>query len=171
MPWEVTWLLDIQTVQNSALSGLPDALPYFADLVARRPVLTLIPAAMILAGARERVVIAGSLALTIMTILLQGQYFEYHGTVLVIIAAISALRAVSGRVTVAVGVAVLVVTVAASGLTMINSDWIYDHQRWWGGALLIVTATGIGWAIRSRGRRAARSPDRRHAWPCWWSWR
>jgi hypothetical protein len=159
VPWEVQWLLDIRSVQNSARDELSEALPYFADLAARRPVLVLIPAALILAAARERVLIAGSVAITAATILIQGQYFQYHAIDLVTVAAIAAFRALRGRVTALVGIVVLVVAAAASALSSVNSDWIYDHQRWWAGALLAVALLAAGWAISRRCRPGPSARD------------
>lgn len=150
VPWEVQWLLDIRSVQKSAVESLPDALPYFADITARRPVLTVIPAALILAGARERIMISCSIAVTVVTIFVQGQYFEYHAIALVTVAAIAVLRVFQGRVNMLVGTIILIITVVASVRTTINFDWIYHHQRLWGGALVVAAALGAAWAIKVR---------------------
>ncbi len=155
VPWEVQWLLDIRSVQNSALDGLPEALPYFADLTARRPVLVLIPAALILSRTRDRVLIVGAVAVTVATILVQGQYFQYHAIDLVILAAVAAFRALQGRVTALVGCCVVIVAAGASALSSLDSGWIYDHQRSWAGALLAVGVLAAGWAIGQRRPGAA----------------
>lgn len=159
VPWEVQWLFDIRSVQNSPAAGLPDTLPYFADLAASRPVLVVLPAALVLAGARERVVVLGAVAVTTATILAQGQYFQYHAIDLVLVAALAALRAFRGRVAALVAAVVTAVVAAAAALTTINSVWLSTHQRWWGGGLLAAAVLGVVWAVIVR-RRAPREPAR-----------
>ena len=92
VPWEIQWLLDIGAVQNDAGDALPEATNYLTALVQKRPVLLLVPVALVLAGWRERLVTVAALAVCLAMILGQGQYFDYHAIPLVVVAAIAVFR-------------------------------------------------------------------------------
>ena len=157
VPWEIQWLLDIRTVQNSAADGLVDAPAYALGLVADRPVLALLPAVVVLARGRERVLVAGAVVAAAGLVVAQGQYFDYHAIQLVVVAAVAAFRALRDRVSPLVGAAVLVVVVAASGLTAVGSSWTVNHERLWVGGLAGFALAAVVWAVAVRGR-----PTRRH---------
>lgn len=92
VPWEVQWLLDMGTVQSDARAALPEAPGYVATLALHRPVLLLVPVALVLAGWRERVVTVAAIAAGLAMIIGQGQYFDYHAIPLVVIATVAVFR-------------------------------------------------------------------------------
>ena len=156
VPWEIQWLLDIRTVQNSAADGLADAPAYALGLVADRPVLALLPAVVVLARGRERALVAGAVVVTAGLVVAQGQYFGYHAIPLVVVAAVAAFRALRDRVSALVGAAVLVVVVAASGLSAVGSSWTANHERSWVGGLAGFALAALVWAAAVRGRPTRR---------------
>lgn len=104
VPWELSWLLDIRSVQNDARTAVAEAPDYFAALVADRPVLALVPAALVLGGRRDRLVAVASLAVCAAPVVAQGQYFDYHAIPLVMVAAIILFRGLVGLITPGVGI-------------------------------------------------------------------
>lgn len=88
----VQWMLDIRTVQKDPVAALPDAKPFFAGLVARRPVLALLPAVLMLAGRRNRLRIALAIGLAAVPVVGQGQYFASHSIPLLVVASVAVFR-------------------------------------------------------------------------------
>ncbi len=159
VPWELTWLLDIRTVQNSARDGLVDAVPYACALAAERPVLALLPAVLVLTRGRERALVLTASLVTAGLVVLQGQYFDYHAVPLVVVATVAAFRALRGRVSTLPGLLVLVTVAALAGLSAAAPAWTADHERLWVGGLALFGLAALVWAVgvrhRATGRRAS----------------
>ena len=158
VPWEVQWLLDIRTVQKDAWAALPDAIPFLADSAARRPAFALVPAMLVLAGRRERLLTVLALALSVATVVAQGQYFGYHSVPMVVVASVAVFRGLRYRMSTTVGVGVMAVVLAAAALTTANSVWLANHQRLSGGATIAVGVAALIWAFAVRGRRPVGGP-------------
>lgn len=157
VPWEIQWLWDIRSVQNDARAALPEAPDYFWSLIAERPVLAALPAALVLTGWRERMVTVAAVVLCVIMVIGQGQYFDYHAIPLIVVAAVAVFRGLSGRVGPAIGSVVLGVVLAATALTATSSAWRDDHQRLWASGLVLFAMSGLVWALVVRSRPADRS--------------
>lgn len=159
VPWEVQWLLDIGSVQSGALGQLPSAVPFFAELAARRPVLALLPAVLVLAGRRERVTMMLAVGLAAGSVVVQGQYFAYHGIPLLVVASVAVFRGLRARMTTATGIGVLTIVLAASALSTTTNVWLADHQKLWAGVTLAVSLIALAWAFAVRTRPTGGGPS------------
>lgn len=156
VPWELQWLLDIRTVQNSARDALSEAPAFFVQLAAERPVLVALPAVLVLATTRERLLVAIALGVAGATVLVQGQYFDYHAIPLVVVAAVAVFRALRGRGSPAIGLAVVGLVLVTTVVTSLPGGWLTHHERLGAAVLATVAAAGALWAARARSRRALR---------------
>jgi hypothetical protein len=147
VPWEIQWLLDIRTVQNSARAELAEAPSFFLHLCLDRPLLVVLPAVWVWAGRRERLVGAGAVAVCVAMVVAQGQYFDYHAIPLVIVSAFLVLRGMMGRVSTAVGVATLLLVGSCTLLTMMNPRWVSNYEQWWAFGLIATAVVGVGYAV------------------------
>lgn len=78
-PWEITWLFDTRLLQPDLLARLSMAPAFFLESAVRWPAILLFPAALVLADARERLLLAAAGLLAAAPVVLQGQYWAYHG--------------------------------------------------------------------------------------------
>jgi hypothetical protein len=153
VPWEIQWLLDIRTVQNSARAELDEAPSFFLHLCLDRPLLLALPAVWVWADRRERLVGAGAVTVGVAMVVAQGQYFEYHAIPLVVVSAIVVLRGLMGRVSTAVGGATLLLVGGCTLLTMVSQRWVNSHERWWAVGLVASAVVMVGYAVMVTPRR------------------
>ncbi len=159
-PWEVTWLIDMRSVQPPIWESLPEALTFLVESAAYWPTVALLPAALILADRTERVVLAIALLLAAAPIVVQGQYFGYHAAALCVVAAVAVFRMLRGRVTPSTGIGVLAIVAAAAVLSAANTiaGWREGHRAIWEIATIAIGVLGIGWALGVRRRQAMMRP-------------
>lgn len=153
VPWEIQWLLDIRTVQNSARAEVAEAPSFFVRLCLDRPLLLALPAVWVWAGRRERLVGAGAVVVCVVMVVAQGQYFDYHAIPLVIVSAILVLRGLMGRVSTTVGAVSLLLVGSCTLLTTVNPGWVNNHERGWGLGLIAAAVVMAGYAVVVRSRR------------------
>ena len=159
VPWEITWLVDIRLLTPSVTERLVSHGPRFLlESAVRWPAVLMFPAALILAGRLERLLLVAALLLSVGPIVFQAQYFGYHGAALCVVSAIAALRALRHRVTPPVGVTVAAVVLAASLMTTASGAWRVDHRAVMVVVTVGVTLLGIGWALGVRGRQVPERP-------------
>ncbi|MET1008251.1 MAG: hypothetical protein ABWX96_22075, partial [Propionibacteriaceae bacterium] len=156
VPWEVQWLLDIRTVQNSALDAVPGAPAFFVQLAAERPVLVALPAALVLDGTRERILVMIAAAVCCATVLVQGQYFDYHAIPLVVVATVAVFRSYRGRVNPAIGLAAAGLIAVTTVMTGLPGGWLSNHERVWTATLVIIATAAVVWTVRTRSWDAGR---------------
>lgn len=155
VPDEVQWLLDIRTVQTDWVAELSKAGPWIRHLATDRPVLLLLPAALMLAPPRERAATLLAVGATAAAVVLQGQYFAYHSVPLLVVASVATFRGLRSRTSTAVGLGVLAVVLAATTATATrlgSSDLRVSHGPWWGVTLLGTAVAALGWACTLRHR-------------------
>ena len=159
VPWEITWLVDIRLMTPSLTERFVSYAPRFLlESAVRWPAVLMIPAALILAGRLERLVLGAALLLSVVPIVLQAQYWAYHAAAFCVVTAIAALRTLRHRVTPPVGVTVAGVVLAASLLTTASDAWRLDHRALIVVVTIGVTLVGIGWALSVRGRQIPEEP-------------
>lgn len=149
-PWEITWLVDIRLLQPDVLARLSDAPVFFLESAAQWPAIMLFPAALALVGHRERSVLAAAALLAAAPVVLQGQYWAYHGATLCVVAAVAVFRAFRGRVTTRIGISVLAIVIAGSLLTATSTEWYDNHVVIWGAATVGASLVAVGWALAVR---------------------
>jgi hypothetical protein len=157
-PWEITWLIDIRLLQPSVLASLSEVPAFLLESAARWPAVALFPAAMILAGRTERLVLAAAALLAAAPIVLQGQYWSYHAAPLCVVTAVAVFRGLRWRVGTRTGIGVLVIVVAAIAFTITSNSWRDSHLPIWGGATIAASVLGIGWALAVRQRPVTNQP-------------
>jgi hypothetical protein len=133
---------------------VPEAPAYFVQLAAERPVLIGLPAALVLATTRERVLVVIAAGVCCATILVQGQYFDYHAIPLVVVATVAVLRALRGRLSAPIGLAVIGLVIVTTVITSLPGGWLGNHERVLSGFLVIVGTAGAVWAAMVSSRRA-----------------
>ncbi len=160
-PWEITWLIDIQLLTPSLTERLvADGPTFLLESVVRWPALLIFPAAVVLAGRFERLILIVALLLAWGPIVLQAQYFGYHGAPLSVVATVAAFRALRHRVTPAVAAGLVAVVLEAGVLTAAAAIWRTGYV--WALALIAIVAMllATGWALRVRHRRVVAGPGR-----------
>ncbi len=131
-PWEITWLIDIQLLTPSLTDRLiTDGPTFLLESVARWPALLIFPAAMILAGRFERLILIAAMLLAWGPIVFQAQYFGYHGAALSVVSAVVAFRALRNRVTPAVAAGLVVIVVEAGVLTAASRSGVPASSGPW----------------------------------------
>ena len=160
VPWEVTWLSDMRSVQPPVWESLPEASTFLVESAPYWPAIALVPAALILADRTERAVLAIALLLAAAPIVVQGQYYGYHAAALCVVAAIAVFRMLCGRVTMNAGIGVLAIVVAASVFSAANTiaGWRQDNRTILEIATIAVGVLGIGWALGLRRRKSIMRP-------------
>jgi hypothetical protein len=157
-PWEITWLIDIRLLQPPIVASLTEAPMFLLESAARWPAVALFPAAMILAGRTERLILVAAALLAAAPIVLQGQYWAYHAAPLCVVTAVAVFRGLRSRVTMKVGIAVLIIVAAAIAFTATSTEWRNSQLPIWGILTIAASVLGIGWALAVRQRPVTRQP-------------
>jgi hypothetical protein len=160
-PWEITWLIDIQLLTPSLTDRLiSDGPTFLLESVVRWPALLIFPAAVILAGRFERLILIAALLLAWGPIVFQAQYFGYHGAAVSVVSAVAAFRALRNRVTPAVAACIVAVVVEAGVLTAASAIWRSGFVWALAVIAIVVALLAIGWALRVRDRGVVAGPTR-----------
>lgn len=158
-PWEITWLFDIRLLTPSVTERLVSDGPMFLlGSAVRWPALLMFPAALILAGRLERLILVAGLLLAVGPIISQAQYFGYHGAALCVVTAIAAFRALRNRLSPIIGVSLAAVVLAASLLTTRSGAWLGNHRLIMVLVTVAITLLATGWALGVRSRQVPKGP-------------
>lgn len=154
VPWEVQWLLDIRQVQDRSGPEPTRVAEAAVGSALRWPALLLLPAAVVL-WPRPRWAPVAAVLLTVLPILAQGKYYGYHFVPLSVVAGVTVLGALRGRLRASVVSALVVLALLAVGLSLPGERWRDDHTSVLGlGGIAVVLLTS-GWALWRRRRPPA----------------